>query len=135
MNSIIRSIFAVIGGIAIGALVNMGIIYLSPSIIPPPEGMDPMNADSIKEFLPLMDSKHFILPFLGHSLGTLVGSFVAAKFSSSHPKRSAFLVGVFFLFGGIFASAMIPAPTWFVAVDLIFAYLPVAYVGAKLAGK
>ncbi len=135
MNPIIRNVFAVIGGIAIGTLVNLGIISLSPFIIPPPEGMDPNNAESIAEFMPLLQSKHFILPFLAHALGTLVGAFVSAKFSVSHPKRAAFLIGFFFLFGGIMASTMIPAPAWFIGVDLILAYLPMAYLGAKLAGE
>ncbi len=29
--------------------------------------------------------------------------------------------------------AMVPSPTWFAAVDLIFAYLPMAWIGARLA--
>ena len=48
MNPVLKNILAVIGGIAIGMGVNMGLIILSGSIIPPPEGVDPMNAESIK---------------------------------------------------------------------------------------
>jgi hypothetical protein len=40
MNLIIRNILAVICGIVIGSIVNMGIITISGSIIPPPNGAD-----------------------------------------------------------------------------------------------
>lgn len=33
------------------------------------------------------------------------------------------------------AAFMIPAPVWFILVDLILAYLPMAYFGGKLAAK
>ncbi|MBK9254252.1 MAG: hypothetical protein IPM42_02060 [Saprospiraceae bacterium] len=38
MNPIVRNIVAVIAGIIIGGIVNSGIIKISGSIIPPPEG-------------------------------------------------------------------------------------------------
>lgn len=125
---------AVIGGIALGMLVNMALVTISPSVIPIPEGIDPTNVDSMKENVHLLKPKNFIFPFLAHALGTLIGAFVAAKFSVSHHSRCALFVGLFFLFGGIAASMMIPAPTWFIAVDLILAYIPMAFLGSKLAG-
>jgi hypothetical protein len=30
---------------------------------------------------------------------------------------------------------MIPAPKWFLAVDLLLAYLPMAWLGGTLAGR
>jgi hypothetical protein len=46
----------------------------------------------------------------------------------------AMIVGVVFLAGGIAATFMIPAPTWFMVLDVVVAYLPMAYLGAVLAG-
>ena len=40
----IRNILAVITGILVGMIVNMGLIILGSSLIPIPEGFDPMNA-------------------------------------------------------------------------------------------
>ena len=45
------------------------------------------------------------------------------------------IVGVFFLCGGIMAARMIPAPTWFIAADLLLAYIPFAGFGHRLAAK
>ncbi len=44
----------------------------------------------------------------------------------------AYLVGVFFLAGGIAASFMIPAPLWFIALDLLLAYIPMAWLAIRL---
>ena len=46
--------------------------------------------------------------------------------------KLAMVIGVFFLLGGIYASYLIPAPTWFMALDIIVAYIPMAYFGGKL---
>jgi len=40
--------------------------------------------------------------------------------------KLALTIGVFFLLGGIINSFMLPTPTWFIAIDILFAYLPMA---------
>lgn len=135
MNPLIRNIMAVVGGVAFGMLVNMAIVTISSSVVPLPEGIDPTNTESMQQNIHLLKPVNFIFPFLAHAFGTLIGAFVAAKFSVSHHQRCALIVGIFFLFGGIAASMMIAAPTWFIAADLILAYIPMAFIGAKLAGK
>lgn len=135
MNPLIRNIMAVVGGVAVGSLVNMGLITLSPSIIPPPEGIDPTQVEDIKSVIHLFEPKHYIIPFLAHALGTLVGAFVAAKFSATHHLVCALIVGGYFLLGGVAANMMLGSPTWYWAVDVLFAYIPMAFIGARLAGK
>ncbi len=126
-----RNIIALVVGISIGMAVNMGIIMFSGSLIPPPEGVDVMDAASIKANLHLFEPKHFIMPFLAHALGTLVGALVTVMLSVNNHKKLALYVGLFFLAGGVAASAMIPAPVWFIALDLIMAYLPMAWLAGK----
>jgi len=124
-----------LAGLVIGLIVNGGLISISGSMIPLPEGVDPNDMDSIAANIDRYEIKHFIMPFLAHALGTLVGAFVAAKFAASNGAKFALGVGVFFLLGGIAVAMMIPAPTWFSAVDLILAYIPMGILGGKLAGK
>ncbi|MDW3648089.1 MAG: hypothetical protein R8P61_13560 [Bacteroidia bacterium] len=133
MNPLLRNILAVIAGLIIGGLVNMGLISLGPSIIPPPEGMDPSDMESLKEFMPQMEFRHFIFPFLAHALGTLVGAFTAAKLAISKHMSLGLIVGAFFLIGGIMMVVQLPSPMWFNIVDLVGAYFPMGYLGAKLA--
>ncbi len=134
MNPIIRNILAVVAGVLLGSVVNMGLIQISGAIIPPPAGADMTTAEGITAALPLLEPKHFIFPFLAHALGTLVGAFIAAKIGATKKMMLSVIVGVVFLAGGIAATFMIPAPTWFMALDIVVAYLPMAYLGAMLAG-
>jgi len=136
MNPILKNILAVIAGVVLGSIVNGSLIILGPSIIPPPEGVDMMTPEGLAEAMKIMPPKNFIFPFLAHALGTLVGAFTTAKIAASHPLKLALGIGAWFLIGGIMMVQMIPnTPTWFAALDLIAAYLPMGWLGAKLANK
>ncbi len=134
MNKILRNILAVILGWFLGSVVNMGIIMISGSVIPPPEGVDMTTPEGIAAAMPLLEAKHFIFPFLAHALGTLFGAFIAGKIASTYKKVFALVIGGLFFIGGIMVSFMIPAPTWFIILDLVVSYIPMAWIGWKLAG-
>jgi hypothetical protein len=135
MHPILRNILAVIAGIFIGSLVNMGIVMISGSIIPAPDGADVTTMEGLKATMHLFEPKHFIFPFLSHALGTLVGALLAARFAANNHMRFALAIGVFFLIGGITSVYMLPSPVWYTVLDLVGAYLPMGYLGGKLAGK
>lgn len=133
MHPVLRNILAIVLGLVAGSLVNGGIIQISSSIIAPPEGVDVMTAEGLKAGLHLFEPKHFLMPFLAHALGTLFGGFVAAKICAGPKMLYAMIIGFFFLFGGISMIFMVPSPLWFSIVDLTIAYLPMAFLGARLA--
>ena len=135
MSPTVKNILAIIAGVVIGSVVNMGIISLSGSIISPPEGADVTNTEGLKASMHLFKPKHFIMPFLAHALGTFVGAMLAAILAISHKKRIALSIGVFFLVGGIASVFMLPSPAWFTAIDLIAAYLPMAFLAGNLIVK
>ena len=135
MNPIVKNVLAVIAGVVVGSIVNMGIILISPSIIPPPDGVDTSTMEGLKEAMPLFELKHFIFPFLAHALGTLVGAFVAARIAANHKMKFALAIGVLFLIGGAQMAYSLPSPTWFSILDLVGAYIPMAYIGGKIASK
>ena len=135
MNSIIRNILAVITGIIIGSLVNMGIINISGTIIPPPEGADITTMEGLKTTMHLFKPIHFLFPFLAHALGTLVGAILAAMIAANHKMKFALVIGLFFLIGGITSILLLPSPTWFAMVDIGGAYIPMAWMGATLVNR
>ena len=136
MNPILKNILAVVAGVILGSIVNRSLVMLGPSIIPPPEGVDMMTPEGLAEGMRLMTPKHFIFPFLAHALGALVGAFTAVKLAASHHLKLALGVSAWFLIGGVMMIQLIPStPTWFATLDLIGAYLPMGWLGAKLAGK
>ena len=78
MSIILRNLFSLVAGIVAGGVVNMGLITLGPSIIPPPAGVDVTNAASLAAGIHLFEPRHFVVPFLAHALGTLAGALVVA---------------------------------------------------------
>lgn len=135
MNPIIKNILAVVAGIILGSAVNMGIIMVSSSIIPPPDGADVTTMEGLKASMYLFQPHHFILPFLAHALGTFAGAFIAAFIAATHKMKFALGIGVFFLVGGITNIFMLPSPIWFTVVDLAGAYIPMGYLAGKLVVK
>lgn len=134
MNPILKNIIAIITGWLIGSIINMGLIKLGHGIFPI-EGIDPNNMDDLAKTMPTLDFKYFIFPFLAHALGTFSGALLAALVAANHKMKFALGIGVLFLLGGIVVSFMIPAPTWFIATDLLIAYIPMAWLGGKLVTK
>jgi len=132
MHPIVRNILAIIAGAAVGSAVNMGIIMISGSIIPPPEGADITTAEGLKQALPLFQPKHFLFPFLAHALGTLAGAILAVIIAASHKMIFGLSIGVLFLIGGIANIFMLPSPVWFAIVDLALAYLPMGFLASKI---
>jgi hypothetical protein len=120
----VRNILAVIAGVLSGSVVNMVIVMVGTALIPLP---DP-------NYQTPLEAKNVIFPFAAHAVGTLVGSWVASAIAVSHRFKISIGIGVFFLLGGIAAVAMIAAPLWFEAADLILAYIPMAWLGWKIAG-
>ena len=135
LNKIVRNVLAVITGIVLGSVVNMGIINLQYSFIALPEGVDVTNTESLQSSMHLFEPKHFIFPFLAHAIGTLVGAHLSARIAASHKMYFALGIGIFFLIGGISMVFMMPAPIWFIVVDLSLAYIPMSWLGWRLSGK
>jgi hypothetical protein len=135
MNPILRNVLAVIAGVVVGAVANMGVITLSGSIIPPPDGVNPADMESIAANMHLFKPIHFLMPFLAHALGSFVGALVAALIATSDKMKFALGLGAWTMIGGIMAATMIPSPTWFIVADLALAYIPTAFIAGKIATR
>jgi hypothetical protein len=132
MKTVFRGILAIVAGLVVGGCVNMGLVVFGPHVIPPPAGVNVSDAASIRASIHLFEPKHFVFPFFAHALGTLAGAIVASVVAARHRRVYAYVVGVAYLAGGIAAANMIPAPRWFLCLDLGVAYLPMAWLGAWL---
>lgn len=136
MKNILRNALALLAGLLAGGLLNMALVMVSGMVIAPPPGSDLTTVEGLERAMPLMQPKHFLMPYLAHALGTLLGAFVAARIATADRKFVLALgVGVVFLVGGIVAVSQIPAPMWFNVTDLLTAYLPMAWIGYKLATR
>lgn len=134
-TSLLRNALALVLGVIVGGAINMTIVVLGPNIIPPPTGVDVTDMESIRDSMHLFEPRHFITPFLAHAGGTLTGSVIASIVAASRRSAIGYSVGVIFLVGGIAASFMIPAPNWFIVLDLLGAYIPMAWIGIQLGQR
>lgn len=135
MKTILRNILAVIAGLLLGGSVNMALVIIGPRLIPPPPGVNMADPASLAASVHLLEPKHFLFPFLAHAAGTIVGALVANLIGGSRRALLAYVIGGLTLIGGIAAARMIPAPTWFIALDLLVAYLPMAWLGNRLGQR
>ena len=133
MNPIVRNVLAVISGVVVGSLVNMGLINIGPLVVSLPEGADLSTMESLRDSMKLFTPMNFLFPFLAHALGTLSGAFIAARVAASHQVKLAIGIGVFFLIGGVTMVSMLGGPMWFNVSDLLLAYIPMGYLGGILA--
>jgi len=135
MNPIARNIVAVLLGIVIGGSVNSALVSISGDIIALPDGFDPNDPESLIKYMPLFETKHFIMPFLSHALGTFTGAIVTGLICTKKSNNLVYLIsGVFFL-GGTIMLVMISSPIWFTILDLVGAYFPMAWLAKKLLPK
>jgi len=125
MKQTLKNIGIVILGLIIGMIVNMGLIISGGIVFVPLEKFEPMNAMN-------WDFKYFIFPFLAHSIGTFSGAFIVSKLSKKSNIIMPLIVGFYFLAGGIYMVTILPAPTWFVLLDIILCYIPMALLGWKI---
>lgn len=133
MNPILKNVLAVLAGLIGGGLVNMGLVTLGHTLVPVPEGVDLSSMESMKATMHLFETKHYIFPFLAHALGTLVGAYLAARIAATRKMTLAMVIAVVTMVGGVIAVTQLAAPAWFNALDLIVAYLPMGWLGGKLA--
>lgn len=133
MRRFLRLLLAVVVGFVAGSAVNMGLIMVSGSVIPPPAGADVTTMEGLRASMHLFEPKHFLFPFLAHALGTLVGALVATLLAPERSIVAALVVGVLFFVGGCANVVMLPPPLWFNVVDLVLGYLPFAWLGYRLA--
>lgn len=135
MPNLLRNVLAVLGGLAIGGVVNMALIAISPALIPPPAGVDVSSAEGLSKGMHLFEPRHFIMPFLAHAVGTLAGALAAYLIAGSRKAQMGYVIGAVFLCGGLAASFLVPAPAWFIALDLLAAYLPMAWLGVRVGTR
>jgi hypothetical protein len=131
MNPVLRNILAVLIGAIVCMVLNGLLLGVMMKAIPPPIGFDPNELASYS----VLEARHLMSPFVAHAVPSLIGGLLAALIAATRKMTFALMVGGLHLIGGIAAAFLIPAPAWFIALDLVVAYLPMAWLGGKLGTR
>lgn len=128
-STISRNILITLAAAVAGMLINLILVACSPYFIAPPAGADVTTEEGLLAAMPLMEPKHFLMPFLAHALGTFFSAALVSRFATERQFSRSMLLGFLFLSGGIYMVRALPSPLWFNITDLGLAYLPMAYLG------
>ncbi|MFN6379563.1 MAG: hypothetical protein ACK4WD_09820 [Flavobacteriales bacterium] len=129
---IIKKIFAVILGLVIGSVFITLVEKVNSTMYPLPEGMDATDIEAFKAFVAGLPDQAFILIFIGHICGALVGGLVSWLIVKNTIIPSM-IVGALFTVAGLFNLFMIHHPWWMWTEVAL--YMPAAYLGTRLLKK
>lgn len=128
-----KSILLSVAGLFLGAITNGIIVQIGSNVVKAPQGLDLSSEAGLTKAMPLMGVEHFVFPFLAHAIGTFVGAYFVTRVRVNRPLINAMAIGFAFLAGGVMMVISLPqTPLWFILLDLLVAYLPMAYLGYKL---
>jgi len=133
MNPMLKNILIVISAIVAGMIAMMLGHQISNILLPPPDGMDVSNMESFVANAHKLTTGHWLLALLSHAFGPLVSGFIVARFVVSHHRQILWIVALAWVIAGILNLMSIPHPFWFKITDVLM-YVPVTFIGAKLAG-
>ena len=112
----------IVGFIVASVTVYVFESLLGHTLFPLPEGIDPMDMESIKENMHLIPVGAKVFVVIAHFMGILMGMFVAALISKTS-MVPAYIVGGLMLAATAFNLVMLPKETWFLAADTVGAIL------------
>ncbi|TQD40243.1 hypothetical protein [Haloflavibacter putidus] len=135
MSAVAKNIIGILLGIFVGGLVNMSLVLISASLITETAGFDITGASGLQTIPDLYESPQFLLPLLAHVLGTFIATLLSVLIAEDNLFKVSFITVLFFFGGGIVNAISVPAPTWFIGLDLVVAYFPAGYLGYLLGKK
>ncbi len=127
-----RNVLAtVVGFIAASLTVYVFESLIGHNLFPLPEGIDPMDMESIKANMHLIPVGSKIFVVIAHFMGIIVGMLVAGLISKTS-MIPAYIVGALMLAATAFNLIMLPKEMWFLISDALLAIIGFI-IGEKLA--
>jgi hypothetical protein len=118
-----RVILATIIGLICGNAVNMGIVGFANFPVAPTKPSEYEAYIAAMNALTVMD---YLVPLAAHLFGILTGLLVA-RFICKTSNIPIYIVGVLHLIASLILIFIIPAPGWFVVLDLVVPLLLIIY--------
>lgn len=118
-----RVFLATLIGLIVGNGVNMAIISFGMPV-PVETGADQYEA--MLEMMKSFTAMDFMIPLAAHIFGILAGLLVARLICKTS-NIPIYIIGGLHMLGTIINIFMIPAPSWFIIVDLILPVIIILY--------
>lgn len=118
-----RVVLATILGFIVGNAVNFAIINLGMPV-PVQEGVDQYEA--LREMMDSFTTMDYMIPLAAHIFGILTG-LIVARLICKTSNVPIYIIGGLHMVGTVINLFLIPAPTWFIMVDLFLPILIIIY--------
>jgi hypothetical protein len=118
MLTLVRTILAVIVGIAVGAVVVGVIQFVGVTLHPLPPGAE-NDPKIMQEHIAKLPTEAFVIVLAAWYVGTAVGAGVATWVNRFHHHGAGIVVVVFFVVAVLWQLVKIPSPGWFMAAGLL----------------
>lgn len=132
MSPAVRSVIAVLAGIAVALFILAGIEYIASVAFPPPEGLDPGNPEDRRRMIEAAPTGALLIVVAAYAIGTFIGGYVAVRFSRRMPNIHAALVATVIIAGTVWNLASYQHPAWFWGASI--AAIVFAGIGAGRLG-
>ena len=127
-----KRILAMVAGLISAFLVIVLVEGISITKYPLPKGVDPHNAEAMKEHVASLPVDAFLIILFAYAAGAFTGSFVAVAISKIF--RQAMTIALVLLIANTANLVQIDHPLWF-AISSTFIYFPLAWLGGKAGMK
>lgn len=120
---IMRVILATIFGLVIGNVVNMGIVGFANF---PKTPTKPSENEAYIAAMNALTVGDYLIPLAAHLFGILSGLLIA-RFICKTSNTPIYIVGGLHLIASVIMMFIIPAPGWFIVLDLVVPVLLILY--------
>ena len=126
-----RSIAGIFAGFITAFVLVLAIESAGLPLFPPPEGMDPLNAESVRQHLAEIHAGSFVMVLLAWTAGAIAGPWVARRVAGDAPAWPSLTVALLFLVLCVYNLVAIPGPLWMKVGAIIL--VPIAtWVGFRI---
>lgn len=130
----LRTILSAIAATLVGFFVIAIFEMIGHQIVPPPEGLDPTDAESIKAHMDQISVAALLLIWLSYIAGSFVAGAISAILARENQTKAALISGVLLLLAGCLNLYLVPHPLWF-SSGTILSYIPFAFLGSKIGRR
>lgn len=134
MRPILRSVLAVLAGVAVAAIVVAIVEAISTLVYRAPPGLNLADAAAMREFIRDLPAGAFVFVLVGWALGTLTGAWTAARIANRSHLVHGNIIGTLLLGTGVANMLMLPHPAWVWVIGVI-AFVACGYAGGRLAAR
>ena len=107
-----RSLAGILAGVVTAFVVVLAIESAGLPLFPPPAGMDPLKAESVRQHLSEIHPGSFVMVLVAWTAAAIVGPWVARRVAGDAPAWPSLTVALLFLVLCVYNLVAVPGPAW-----------------------